>query len=299
VNDTINLAQDMGIETLKDRSRFGLSLVLGGGEVKLLEETAAFGVFANEGIKNPTQAILRIEDNGGEIIEQYKNNPKKILEPQITRMISDILSSEDYRAPVFGRNSYLHIEGIPAAAKTGTTQDYRDGWTVGYTPSLVVGVWTGNNDNTPINKEPGAVIAAPVWNEFIKKSYAKKQELRTSTKPDNYFDLPGQAEEFVKPDATAGDKEILNGGYITELRVKIDKSSGLPATESTPLDLIVEQTYPQIHSILYYINKDDVQGTSNGQNDPLYINWEQPILNWISVQENGYLYNKNSLFITP
>jgi 1A family penicillin-binding protein len=299
VNDTINLAQDMGIETLKDRSRFGLSLVLGGGEVKLLEETAAFGVFANDGVKNFTQGILRIEDSKGDVIEQYKNSPRKILEPQIARIISDILSSEDYRAPVFGRKSSLYIEGVPVAAKTGTTQDYRDGWTVGYTPSLVVGVWTGNNDNTPINREPGAVIAAPIWNEFIKKSYTKKRELKTSTKPDNYFDLPTQAEEFIKPDATITDKEILNGNYITELRVKIDKLSGLPATESTPIDLIIEQTYPQIHSILYYINKDDVQGASNGQSDPQYINWEQPVLNWINAQENGYLYNKNPVFTTP
>lgn len=293
VNETINLAQDMGIETLKDRSRFGLSLVLGGGEVKLLEETAAFGVFANEGVKNLTQGILKIENSKKEIIEQYKSDPKKILEPQITRIISDILSSEDYRAPIFGRKSYLYIEGIPTAAKTGTTQDYRDGWTVGYTPSLAVGVWTGNNDNTPINKEPGAVIAAPIWNEFIKKSYAKKQEMRILTKPENYFDLPEQTEQFVKPETIITIKDILNGNYVTELRIKIDKLTGLPATESTLPEMIEERIFPQIHSILYYVDKNDPQGTTNGQNDTQYINWEQPVLNWINSQENGYLYNQN------
>jgi membrane peptidoglycan carboxypeptidase len=293
VSDTINLAQDMGIETLKDRSRFGLSLVLGGGEVKLLEETAAYGVFATEGIKNPTKAILKVENNKGETLEEYKNEPRKILEPQIARLISDILSSEDARAPIFGYKSYLYINGIPAAAKTGTTQEYRDGWTVGYTPSLVAGVWTGNNDNTSINKEPGAVIAAPIWNEFIKKSYAKKLELKTSTKPENYFDLPGQPEAFTKPDLIINNKEVLNGNYITELTVKIDTVSGKLATNLTPPDLIEERSYPQIHCILYYVNKDDVASDLNGKDDPMFQNWEQPVLNWINALENGYLYNQN------
>jgi membrane peptidoglycan carboxypeptidase len=293
VDETIDLAQDMGIETLKDRSRYGLSLVLGGGEVKLLEETAAFGVFATEGIKNPIKEIIRIEDSEGNIIEKYENDPRKVLEPQIARLISDILSDETARSPMFGYKSNLYIEGIPVAAKTGTTQEYRDGWTVGYTPSLAVGVWAGNNDNTPMNREPGVVIAAPIWNEFIKKSYSKKQELRTIDKPDNYFDLPEQPEEFIKPDQISTDKDILNGKYINELRVKIDKISGKLATNLTPPDLIEEVIYPQIHSILYYVDKDDPQGSGNGRNDVQFLNWEQSILNWINTLENAYIYNQN------
>lgn len=293
VNETINLAQDMGIETLKDRSRFGLSLVLGGGEVRLLEETAAFGVFAADGIKNPVKAILKIENNKGETIEQYKNEPKKILEPQIARLISDILSSEDARAPIFGYKSYLYIDGIPVAAKTGTTQEYRDGWTVGYTPSLAVGVWTGNNNNTSINREPGAVIAAPIWNEFIKKAYAKKTALKNSTKPENYFDLPEQPEEFIKPDPVAANKDVLSGNYITALKARIDKVSGKLATNLTPPDMIEEKTYPQIHCILEYVSRDDPQGDSNGKDDPQFQNWEQSVLSWVSALENGYLYNQN------
>lgn len=293
VDETINLAQDMGIETLKDRSRYGLSLVLGGGEVKLLEETAAFGVFATEGIKNPTKSIIKIENSEGEIIEEYQNDPKKILEPQITRLISNILSDDTARAPMFGQKSYLYIEGIPVAAKTGTTQEYRDGWTIGYTPSLVVGVWTGNNDNTPINKEPGAVIAAPIWNKFITNTYAKKRELKTADKPDNYFDLPDPPEEFTSPEAITTNKDVLNGNYVNELMVKIDRISGKLATNLTPLDLIDEKTYPQIHCILYYVNKDDPQGESDGRDDPQFQNWEQPVLNWINTLENAYLYNQN------
>ena len=293
VNETIDLAQDMGIETLKDRSRYGLSLVLGGGEVKLLEETAAFGVFATEGIKNPTKSIIKIENSEGEIIEEYQNDPKKILEPQITRLISNILSDDAARTPIFGQKSYLYIEGIPVAAKTGTTQEYRDGWTIGYTPSLVVGVWTGNNDNTPINKEPGAVIAAPIWNKFITNTYAKKQELKTADKPDNYFDLPDPPEEFTSPEAIITNKDVLNGNYVNELMVKIDRISGKLATNLTPLDLIDEKTYPQIHCILYYMNKDDPQGEGDGRDDPQFQNWEQPVLNWINALENGYIYNQN------
>ena len=293
VDETINLAQDMGIETLKDRSRYGLSLVLGGGEVKLLEETAGFGVFATEGIKHSLKSILKIENNKETIIEEYKDDAQKILEPQIARLISNILSDDNARAPIFGVKSNLYIEGIPAAAKTGTTQEYRDGWTIGYTPSLVVGVWTGNNDNTPINKEPGAVIAAPIWNDFIKRSYAKKQEMRTMDKPDNYFDLSETPEEFIKPDPVPTNKDILNGKYIQELKFKIDRISGKLATNLTPPDLIEEVIYPQIHCILYYLNKDNPQGDENGQDDPQFQNWELPVLNWVSALENSYLYNQN------
>jgi len=293
VDDTINLAQDMGISTLKDRSRYGLSLVLGGGEVELLEETAAFGVFATEGTKHPLSSIIKIENNKGDIIEEYRDNPKQILEPQITRLISDILSDDNARAPIFGAKSNLYIEGIPAAAKTGTTQEYRDGWTVGYTPSLAAGVWTGNNDNTPVNKEPGAVIAAPIWNDFIKKSYAKKQEMRTRDKPDNYFDLPETPEEFVKPDPIPTNKDILNGKYIQELKFKIDRLSGKLATNLTPPDLIEEVIYPQIHCILYYVNKDDPQGPQDGKDDSQFQNWEQSVLNWVNQLPNGYIYNQN------
>jgi len=295
VNETINLAQDMGIETLKDRSRYGLSLVLGGGEVKLLEETAAFGVFATEGIKNPIEAILKIENNKGEVIEKYQSRPQKIIEPQIARLISDILSDDNARAPIFGQKSNLYIEGIPVAAKTGTTQEYRDGWTVGYTPSLVAGVWTGNNNNTPINREPGVIIAAPIWHEFIKKAYQFKKENRPKADQPraDYFDLPGQPDEFIKPDPIIADKNILNGKFINELRAKIDRISGKLATNLTPPDLIDEIIYPQIHCILYHVNKDDPQGENNSRDDPQFQNWEQAVLNWINTLENGYIYNQN------
>jgi 1A family penicillin-binding protein len=278
VSETINLAQDMGINTLKDRSRYGLSLVLGGGEVKLLEETAAFGVFTNDGIKNPVTSILKIENNKGTTIEEYENKSQKIIEPQIARLISDILSDDDARAPIFGSKSNLYIEGIPTAAKTGTTQEYRDGWTIGYTPSLVVGVWAGNNDNTPMNKEPGLIVAAPIWNQFIKQAYEiKKIE---------------QVEEFIEPEQIITNKDILNNKFANELKIKIDKISGKLATNLTPPDLIEEKTYYQVHCLLYYVNKDDPQGENNGRDDPQFSNWEAPVISWALTPERAGLYNQ-------
>jgi penicillin-binding protein 1C len=278
VDETINLAQDMGINTLKDRSRYGLSLVLGGGEVKLLEETAAFGVFATEGVKHSLSSIIKVENSKGDIVETYQDDSRQILEPQIARLISNILSDNAARSPMFGPKSSLYIEGIPAAAKTGTTQEYRDGWTIGYTPSLVAGVWTGNNDNTPINKEPGAVIAAPIWNGFIKNAYNKKQELRTTDKPSNYFDLPQIPESFTEPNPIPANKGILNGQYIQEIKVEANGE---------------EKIYPEIHCILYYANKDNPQESGDGKNDPQFPNWENAVLNWVSKLDNGYLFNQN------
>jgi len=294
VNDTINTAQDAGIETLKDRSRYGLSLVLGGGEVKLLELTSGFGVFATEGIKHPIISVLKIEDNKGNIIEEYQDESQKILEPQIARLISDILSDDEARAPMFGYRSNLYIEGLPTAVKTGTTQEYRDGWTIGYTPSLVVGVWAGNNDNAPMNKEPGAVIAAPIWNEFIKKAYAKKQEAKEEDRQiENYFNLPEEVEEFIKPDPIITNKDVLNGKFTNEVRVKIDRISGKLATNLTPPDLIEEKIYRQVHCILYYVNKNDPQGNDNGRGDPQFNNWEAPVIEWAISPERKEVYNQD------
>lgn len=293
VNETINTAQDMGINTLKDRSRYGLSLVLGGGEVKLIEETSAYGVFATEGIKNSPVAILKIETNKGELLEEYRNKPIKILEPQIARLISDILSDENARAPIFGSHSKLYIEERPTAVKTGTTQEYRDGWTVGFTPSLVVGVWAGNNNNTPMKNGDGSAVAAPIWNEFFKRAYAKKQETRNKEREtNNYFNLPEQIEEFIKPEIIPTNKDVLNGKFANELNIKIDRISGKLATNLTPPETIEEKIYYQVHCILYYLNKDRPQEEGDGKDDPQFNNWESPVLKWVETLPNKETYNQ-------
>jgi len=168
VKDSLKTAQDMGITTLTDPNRYGLSLVLGGGEVNLLEMTSAYGVFATEGMSIPPVSILKIEDSDGNIIEQNTKEPTKVLDTQVARQINDVLSDNNARTPIFGAHSPLSIPNYQVAAKTGTTQNFNDGWTMGYSPFAVVGVWVGNNDNSP-TKDEGVGLAAPIWNKVMTK----------------------------------------------------------------------------------------------------------------------------------
>jgi len=167
LEDSIKTAQDCGITTLNPP--YGPSIVLGGKEVNLLEMTSAYGVFANDGLMVSPSAILKIEDYSGNIIEENKKTPKRVLEKKSARLINDILSDNEARAPIFGLRSPLYFENYQVAVKTGTTQDYRDGWTLSYTPSLSVGVWVGNNNNIPMAKEPGVVLAGPIFHDFLER----------------------------------------------------------------------------------------------------------------------------------
>lgn len=239
VDDTIDLAHKMGITTLNERSRYGLSLVLGGGEVKLVDMVSAYSVFANDGIKENQSYILKIVANDGSVLEEYRQDEERVLEAQVARTITDILSDNRARAPIFGYNSSLYFPDRPIAVKTGTTQENRDGWVVGYTPSLTAGVWTGNNDNSSMTAAGAGVSAAgPMWHEFMVRALEE-------TSP----------EYFTQPDPVFTDKPILNGQYYG--------SDG-------------------IHSILYYVNKNDPTGTapSNPGNDPQFNNWEAAVLRW-------------------
>lgn len=176
IDDTIAMAHRLGITTLNERSRYGLSLVIGGGDVKLVDMASAFSVFANDGVKNPSRSILKITDRQGNIIEESKLNPQTVLDQQIARKIDSILSDNKARTPIFGPKSPLILsDGRPVAAKTGTTQEFRDAWTVGFTPQLSVGVWAGNNDNKPMKGgSDGVFVAAPIWNEFMTKVLANQ-----------------------------------------------------------------------------------------------------------------------------
>ncbi len=175
LQDSIKMAKEMGITTLtQPPSFYGLSLVLGGGEVKLLDLVTAYGVFANQGAFVPYRAILKIQDQKGTVyFEAKKPAPKQIISSSTANLISDILSDNIARSPIFGLNSPLYIPDFKVAVKTGTTTEFRDNWTIGYTPSLVVGVWTGNNDNSPNSGEPGVRTAAPLWREFFLEASKK------------------------------------------------------------------------------------------------------------------------------
>ncbi|HRY52235.1 MAG TPA: PBP1A family penicillin-binding protein [Candidatus Portnoybacteria bacterium] len=282
ITDTIKTAKAMGITSL-NADYYGLSLVLGGGEVKLLDEVAAYSVFANDGVKNEKTAILKIEDQDGNILEEFKSNPEEILAQQTARLISNVLSDNAARTPVFGANSSLYFSQRPVAAKTGTTQKYRDAWTLGYTPSLAVGVWVGNNNNDAMSKAgAGLAAAGPLWRSFIEKAYQLKTEC-DENEPDD-FCLPKEVEQFNTPETIITNKAILNGSYLGTQTVKVDKLSGALATDQTPPDLVIEKTIQSTHNILYFVKRDDPQGDwpQNPGDDEQYTNWEAVAQKWLS-----------------
>jgi penicillin-binding protein 1C len=162
----LSVARRLGITSLS-RDDYGLSLTLGGGEVSLLEMTEVFSVIANGGNRVPPVAISKILDHDGNVVYEYQPEPgEQVIRPEHTFLISSILSDNEARTPMFGANSALNLP-FPAAAKTGTSNDFRDNWTLGYTPDIAVGVWVGNADYSPMKDISGLTGAAPIWSEFM------------------------------------------------------------------------------------------------------------------------------------
>jgi 1A family penicillin-binding protein len=186
----IATASAMGITTFKDPSRYGLSLTLGGGEVTMLDMATAFGVFANHGYRVDLHPILKVTDRNGNILEQY-NPPKspifgkKVFPASVAWIISDILADNNARANAFGTNSELRIGNKFVSVKTGTTNDYKDNWTIGYTPQYVVAVWVGNNDRTPMQGVvSGLTGASPIWNTLMTHMLKDKEPKAPPKPPD-------------------------------------------------------------------------------------------------------------------
>ena len=164
----IEQARRMGITTLGNPEDYDLSLALGGGGVRLIELTAAYGTFANQGYKVQPYSILSVSDFHGEQLYKYSPLAKqRVLDERVAWLISDILSDNEARILGFGQNSVLRLDR-PAAVKTGTTSNFHDNWTVGYTPDLVVGVWTGNTSYEPMLEVNGLSGAAPIWHQFMR-----------------------------------------------------------------------------------------------------------------------------------
>jgi 1A family penicillin-binding protein len=222
ITDSLKTARDLGITTLVDASRYGLTLVLGGGEVTLLEMTSAYGTFANEGIRNPVTGILRIEDGEGNVLEEYAEKSFRVIDRNIALQITDILSDNNARSPAFGERSSLYFPGRHVAAKTGTTNDYRDAWIIGYTPNLVVGAWAGNNDNTPMEKKVAGFIIAPMWHEVM--------DAALTDRPIEWFSSPQYNYEGRKP-MMVGDWQ--SGGTHSILHW-VDKDDPLGPSPNNP-----------------------------------------------------------------
>lgn len=191
----IEFAQSMGITSWQDDpSRYGLSLTLGGGEVTPLELTTAYAVFANGGKQVTPVSILRVTKSDGEVLYDYQPPaPIQVIDPRVAFLISDILDDDAARVPAMGQDNPLALP-FPAAAKTGTTNDFRDNWTMGFTPGLVVGVWTGNTDNSEMLHISGLTGAAPLWSAYMQAVYSDYDLLASLT----VNGMP-PANEFVPP----------------------------------------------------------------------------------------------------
>ncbi len=256
ITPSLKMARDLGITTLTNSDQYGLTLVLGGGEVKLLEMVGAYGTFANEGVRNELQGIVRIEDNDGSVVEEFKPEPKQVLDRDITLQISDILSDNVARTPLYGPNSSLYFPGRDVAAKTGTTNDKRDAWVLGYTPNLAVGAWAGNNDNHSMNEISGLIIT-PLWRAFMDEALKKL--------PEKKFSEPPRTPDTIKP--------VLRGVWFDP--------ADLVNSNDDSQTINVENAVSGAHDILYFVNKDDPRGPQpTNPTDPQYVLWEYPVSLW-------------------
>lgn len=278
MDNTIRTAEDLGITTLTDKDRYGLSLAIGVAEVKPVEMAGAFGVFGNGGIKNDLTPILKITDPKGKTIYDYdKDQPtgKQVLDPQIAYEISSILKDNTARSNTFGSRSALYFPDREVAVKTGTTQDDRDAWTVGYTPSISVAIWSGNNMPSPM-KSGGEALSGPIFNSFIKNALAgiAKEEFQkpagiqelTVEKYSNK--LPGELSTEKNTDIFAS-WQVPTEKDDVHIKVRVCKDNGKLAPDGLPESLTEEKIFTNIHS-----ERPDVPA------------WENPVRAW--AEANGF-----------
>ncbi|MCL5433012.1 MAG: penicillin-binding protein [Patescibacteria group bacterium] len=224
----IATASAMGITTFKDPNRYGLSLTLGGGEVTMLDMATAYGVFANNGYRVDLHPILKITNAKGKVIEEYKppSSPifgKKVIPSSVAFIISDILSDNSAREMAFGSNSELKIDNQVVSVKTGTTNDYRDNWTIGYTKSFLTAVWVGNNNNSQMTGlVSGITGAAPIWNRIM-TNLLKDKPVESPQKPDDVIQkaVCTTSGLIPPPDGTSGRCPIRFEYFIKGTEPKI------------------------------------------------------------------------------
>lgn len=219
IRETIEMATRLGVTGLNDFSNYGYSLVLGSAEVRLVDLSSVYAAFANKGFYLEPTSILEIKDKSNQTVYTYSPNPKKVLDPEYAFMVSSILSDNTARAEVFGNVLNINRE---AAVKTGTTENFRDAWTIGYTPSLVVGVWIGNNSGKEMDNVAGSLGAAPIWKNLMERFLANTPK-----------------EKFEPPDNIAS--------------VYVCRFNGLRLKESSPagyLEYFVKGTEPTQNCIL-------------------------------------------------
>ncbi len=285
VKDMLQLAYDMGLSTLEptktNLSRFGLAVTLGGGEIRMLELTNAYGVFATGGMKHDSQAILKVSDQKGKTLFEFKpTSGKRILNEDISYLITSILSDNEARKMVFGERSYLTIPGKTVFVKTGTTDDKRDNWTFGGTRSRIIASWVGNNDNSPMHPSlaSGVTGASPIWNRIIKEA-TKDIKDEPFIKPANIVEMdidafgggiprsefPTRKEYFIKG------TEPKDIGPVYK-KLKISKTNGKLANTIE----IASGAYDEKEFIVF--SESDLIST-DGKN-----RWQEGIDEWLKTQ---------------
>ena len=277
VKEATDLAQQMGISTLNDPERYGLSLTLGGGEVTLLELTSAYGAFATGGMRSEPIAVLKVQDKRGKVLEEYEPaKAKRVLDAEVAYEVSSILSDDAARAIIFGTGGPLTLPGRTVAAKTGTTNDYKDGWTIGYTPDLVTGVWAGNNRNESMTAASG-LVAAPMWNAYMRSALANMPN-KGFARPDGIREVEVDALSGLLPtDATPSTKTEVFASWAVptknddvHVKVKVSRAdeTKLPPNNA-PDDQVIEKIFTVLHS-----ERPDNRA------------WENPVIEW--AKANGY-----------
>jgi 1A family penicillin-binding protein len=262
VKDVMEKGYEMGLTnwqpTSQNLQNVGLSLVLGGREVSLMDETTAYGVFANQGVKMEPVTILEVKDaHGHTLYKAKKKNGQKVLSPEISFLISHILLDNNARSDAFGPYSLLNVAGKTVSVKTGTTDEKRDNWTIGYTPSYVVGVWVGNNDNSPMNPAiaSGITGASPIWHDIMAAVLKGKKDEQPK-KPDDVIAMP---------------IDSVGGGLPT-------------AGKPTRSEYFIKGTEPTTESSIYK-NKDGKVYFYFHEDDPVSTDgtnrWQQGIDSWI------------------
>lgn len=290
IKDALNLAYDMGITTLEptdaNLKRIGLSLPLGGGEVKLLDITSAFGVLATEGLKQEPRAVLKVEDAKGKVLyEQIPTTAKRVLSEDVAFIIDNILSDNSARKDTFGERSYLYIPDKTVAAKTGTTDDKRDNWTIGFTPSVVVGTWVGNNDNSAMSPTlaSGVTGAAPIWNRIMREVLKDKKN-EPFPKPDNVTEVEIDAYGGGTPvDGQARRKEFFIKGTEPTGPSAIYQSLKVSKKDNGKLANSVEVASGNYDTKQFIVFKEQDPVSGDGKN-----RWQEGIDVWINSQpDNG------------
>ena len=267
LNNVIKRAREMGITSLnKPASFYGLGLVLGGGDVPPLEMVSAYDTFSQEGVHVTPRAILEVRDHDGKVLYKSEVKKNRVFSENTARMVTSILSDNIARTPLYGAHSYIYFgNGIDVAGKTGTTNDKRDAWMIGYTTDVVAGVWTGNNDNSPMKK--GSKLSMKPWRQFMDEAIKEYP--------------PGHFNDYELPENFDELKPILRGIWEGDTTFVINKLNGKLATDKTPEELREVVHIFDPHTILHYVDKDDPQGPGDGRDDPQYPAWEYGVQRYV------------------